>query len=71
MQLSSIARRIVVQIFTAQPHGVTLDGAALDKTATSAEFDAAQAAWRYDAGTGFAFVTCAHRGGPLSIVLQN
>ena len=34
VQLSSIARRIVVQIFTAQPHGVTLDGAALDKTAT-------------------------------------
>ena len=71
VQLSSIARRIVVQIFTAQPHGVTLDGAALDKTATSAEFDAAQAAWWYDTGTGFAFVKCAHRGGPLSIVIQN
>ena len=63
VQLSSIARRIVVQIFTAQPHGVTLDGAALDKTATSAEFDAAQTAWWYDTGTGFAFVKCAHRGG--------
>lgn len=59
-----------MKIFTAEPHGVELDGAALDKVATSAEFGAAQAAWRYDTSTGFGFVKCAHRGGPLSIVLQ-
>jgi len=65
-----VARRIGLQILTAEPRAVALDGVSLDKAATPEEFDAADAAWRYDTGTSFAFIKFGHRGGSASIAIQ-
>jgi alpha-D-xyloside xylohydrolase len=70
LRLTSVARRIGLQILTAEPRAVALDGVSLDKAATPEEFDAADAAWRYDTGTSFAFIKFGHRGGSASIAIQ-
>jgi alpha-glucosidase (family GH31 glycosyl hydrolase) len=70
LRLTSVARRIVLQILTSQPRAIELDGVLLNQVATPGEFDAADAAWRYDTAAGFAFVKFGHRGGSAGIVLR-
>jgi hypothetical protein len=70
LRLTSAARAVVLQILTAQPRAIQLDDVALTKVATPEEFDAADAAWRYDSGAGLAFVKFSHRGGSAGVGLQ-
>jgi hypothetical protein len=70
LRLTSAARPVVLQVLTARPRAVRLDDAALREAATPEDFDTADAAWRYDSGSGFAFVKFGHGGGTAGIGLQ-
>lgn len=71
LRLASVPRPTVVQLLTAEPRAIELDGVSLNKVATVQQFDAAGAAWRYDTDAGFAFIKFDHSGGSTTIALRD
>jgi alpha-D-xyloside xylohydrolase len=67
--LSSVSRSVTFQIFIAEPAKVTRDGATLFKTSTSAQFDAVDTGWHFDAQSKFLFVKFPHIGGTTKVIL--
>ena len=61
--LSSITRRIQLQILAKIPTIVVKDGTALPRFPTEKEFDQAEIGWRADSQTGKFFVKFDHLGG--------
>jgi alpha-D-xyloside xylohydrolase len=66
--LSSVARAVLLQLFTKEPATVRRDGAPLPKFATAEQLDAAATGWRADAQTGFIFIKFQHAGGVTSVI---
>ena len=56
-------RAVVLRIHAPRPAAVRRDGTALVEAPSAAAFDAAGAAWRFDAATGFVLVKFQHPGG--------
>ena len=68
--LTSVARRVMLQIRGNEPSRVELNGVALDTFATRPEFDAADIGRHYDAVAGFSFVKFPHPGESVQIALD-
>jgi alpha-D-xyloside xylohydrolase len=65
--LSSHPRPVILQVFGNEPSSVTRDGQSLAKLATSADFEATGAGWRFDPATQFLSVKFAHTGGSARV----
>jgi len=65
--LSSVPRPVTIQVLTNGPASVTRDGQNLVRLSTPAEFDAADAGWRFDTASGFLFIKFAHTGGSTQL----
>jgi alpha-D-xyloside xylohydrolase len=66
---SATARSVLLRILAPRPAAVRRDGTALSEAATSASFDAASAAWRFDSALGFVVVKFTLAGGTTRITL--
>lgn len=66
---SAIPRRVLLQIHVPRPATVRLNGSVLAEVASPAAFDAASAAWRFDATPAFVLVKFAQPSGIVSIAL--
>jgi alpha-D-xyloside xylohydrolase len=65
--LSSVARRVVIKVFSNEPARVMRDGLALTKRETMSDFETADSGWRFDAKTGFNFIKFPHSGGSTRV----
>jgi alpha-D-xyloside xylohydrolase len=62
-------RPVLLRILAPRPAAVRRDGTALPEAASSAAFEAANVAWRFDTAPGFVLVKFSHPGGTIRITL--
>jgi hypothetical protein len=67
--ISPSPRPVLLRILAPRPAGVRRDGIALPEVASSAAFEGASVAWRFDTVLGFVLVKFAHPGGITRILL--
>jgi alpha-D-xyloside xylohydrolase len=66
---SPTPRRVLLRILAPRPVAVQRDGTALAEAASTAAFETASAAWRFDAALGFVLVKFRHPGGTTIVAL--
>jgi hypothetical protein len=71
LTLTSISRRLMLQVFGEEPGRVQREGAMLSRLANRTVFDATDAGWYYDGMLRFSFIKFQHLGGSVQIALQH
>jgi alpha-D-xyloside xylohydrolase len=66
---SASVRPLLLRIHAARPASVKRNGTALTEVASTAAFESASTAWRFDAASGFVVVKFGHAGGTATVTL--